>query len=95
MKNSRDIVIIDDDKSTTQKEILDVKNIKLIERQENINSKSDSNIIKIRSSLLESKIQTKSLKNKIIPELEEMCSEKEIKEREKEKDIDIWVRFPL
>ena len=89
-KNSRDIVIIDDDKSTTQKEILDVKNIKLIERQENINSKSDSNIIKIRSSLLESKIQTKSLKNKIIPELEEMCSEKEIKEREKEKDIDIF-----
>ena len=92
-KNSKDIVILEDDKSTTQKEFLDIKNIKLIEKKDNSNSKSDSNIINIKSSFLESK----TTKNKIIPELEEMCSEKEMNERAKERDIDKFeaIGFPM
>ena len=77
-KNSQDIIILDDDKSTISKEVIDIKKIKLIEKPDDaINNKS--------SFLDNNKNKTK---NKIIPELDQMCSEKEINEREKEKDLD-------
>ena len=80
-KASQDIVILDDDKSITPKEVIDIKKIKLVE-------KTDNDIINNKSSLSENNTKTKITKNKIIPELEQMCSEKEINEREKEKDLD-------
>ena len=81
--NSQDIKIIEDSKDNntnnddTHKEVLDIRKIKLIEKKE----KTDS-IIDIKSS------EDKVNKIKIIPELTEMCSEKEIIEREKNKDLD-------
>ena len=80
-KNSQDIEILEDeDKSVVQKEVLDLKNINLMKKPDN----SENEII-IKSSFSENK---SSKKNKIIPELDQMCSEKEMAEREKEKDID-------
>ena len=79
-KNSQDIVILEDDKNDTPKEVIDIKKINLIKNTEN----SENEII-IKSSLSENK---SSNKNKIIPELDQMCSEKEIIERQKEKDLD-------
>ena len=81
--NSQDIKIIEDSKDNntnnddTHKEVLDISKIKLIEKKE----KTD-NVIDIKSS------EDKVNKVKIIPELTEMCSEKEIIEREKNKDLD-------
>lgn len=77
-KNSQDILVIDDNTST-KKEVLDINKIKLVEKTEN----TDNNMINIKSD-----IENKVKKNRIIPELTEMCSEKEIIEREKIKDID-------
>ena len=84
-KNSQDIVILEEDNTPPHKEILDIKKIKLFERPEN----SESQIIQVqsKSSFSENKSSNPANIN-IIPELEEMCSEKEIAEREKEKDLD-------
>ena len=76
-KNSQEIVVLDDDKSITPKEVIDIKNIRLIEKKEN--TENNKNI---------SFPGEKNEKNKIIPKLDQMCSEKEIIEREKEKDLD-------
>ena len=82
--NSQDIKIIEDSKDNntnnddTHKEVIDISKIKLIEKKE----KTD-NVIDIKSS------EDKANKIKIIPELTEMCSEKEIIEREKNKDLDV------
>ena len=82
--NSQDIKIIEDSKDNntnnddTHKEVIDISKIKLIEKKE----KTD-NVIDIKSS------EDKVNKVKIIPELTEMCSEKEIIEREKNKDLDV------
>lgn len=82
--NSQDIKIIEDSKDNntnnddTHKEVIDISKIKLIEKKE----KTD-NAIDIKSS------EDKVNKVKIIPELTEMCSEKEIIEREKNKDLDV------
>ena len=80
-KNSQEIVVVDDDKSITPKEVIDIKNIKLIEKKDN----SEDNTINNKNISLS---REKNEKNKIIPQLDDMCSEKEIIEREKEKDLD-------
>ena len=84
--NSQDIKVIEDTKDNntnnddTHKEVLDIRKIKLIEKKEKEDTES---IINIKSS------EDKVNKIKIIPELTEMCSEKEIIEREKNRDLDI------
>ena len=83
-KNSQIIEVVEDDKSITPKEVIDIKKIHLVEKPE---TSTDEKII-IKSNISEDKVPKKAPKNKIIPELEEMCSEKEIIEREKDKDID-------
>ena len=72
-EESDDIIILDN----SSKEFSDIKNIKLIEKK-TPPKKSTKNNIKNKN------------KNKIeiIPELDKMCSEKEIKEREANNDID-------
>ena len=72
-KNSQDIIIIEDN-STTPKEVLDLKKINSL-----VENPPDSKQMQIRP---------KNNKKKIIPELTEMCSKKEIEEREKDKDLD-------
>ena len=87
-ENSQDIKVIEDSKDNNytnnddaHKEVIDISKIKLIEKKEK--EETDS-IIDIKSSDDKDKIH----KVKIIPELTEMCSAKEIMEREKEKDLD-------
>ena len=87
-KNSQDIIIVEDNNSTTPKEVIDIKKIKLIEKTD-----SNNDIINIKSSIsinnkVPSSTPVKQDKKTIIPELTEMCSEKEIEEREKERDLD-------
>ena len=71
-KDASDDIIILDNSS---KEISSLKNIKLIEKKTTHEKSPSSNF------------QNKK-KNKIIPELDKMCSEKEIAEREANNDID-------
>ena len=71
-KDASDDIIILDNSS---KEISSLKNIKLIEKKTTPEKSPSSNF------------QNKK-KNKIIPELDKMCSEKEIAEREANNDID-------
>lgn len=82
--NSQDIKVIEDTKDNldaTHKEVIDISKIKLIEKKEKEDTDS---IIDIKSS------DDKINKINIVPELTEMCSEKEIMEREKNKDIDAF-----
>ena len=79
-KEENDIKEKNDDKDSddiiildnSSKEVIDINKIKLAEKK-NISEKSKTNNITSK---------------KIIPELDKMCSEKEIEEREKNKDID-------
>mgnify|MGYP002625676354 FL=1 len=70
---SDDIIILDN----SSKELIDVNKFKLIEKK-NFPEKNTNSTDKKKNEN----------KNKIIPLLEQMCSENEIKEREKNRDID-------